>query len=196
MDHYKLFIDGEFVDAQDGRSFESIDPGTEMPIATVAQAGLADAEKAIAAARKSFDSGVWSGLTTEARAEKIYHFANQVTLQGMRLIFTESMDSGQPIRLAMAAAITGPPLLNNLAAYAKNKFPWEEEIPYSGNPFAPGRDFIRREPIGVCVGIIPWNFPLYMAFWKIAHAIVMGNTIVLKPASATLPQRPYFSGSG
>jgi aldehyde dehydrogenase (NAD+) len=79
----------------------------------------------------------------------------------------------------------GSGVLRNLAYYAATQFPWEEEIPYSGNVFAPGRDFIRREPVGVCVGIIPWNFPMSMAFWKIAHAIIMGNTIVLKPASAT-----------
>ncbi len=103
----------------------------------------------------------------------------------MRLAITESMDSGQVIGLTKYWGMLGSELLRNLAYYAATRFPWEEEIPFSGNVFGPGRDFIRREPIGVCVGIIPWNFPLYMAFWKIAQAIMMGNTIVLKPASAT-----------
>jgi aldehyde dehydrogenase (NAD+) len=185
MDHYKLFIDGEFVDARDGKTFESIDPGTGLPFATVAQAGKADAEAAIGAARRAFDQGDWSGLEPAARAARVYDFADRVMQQGLRLAVTESMDSGQVIGLAKFMPMLGSGLLRNLAYYASNQFPWEEEIPYSGNVFAPGRDFIRREPVGVCVGIIPWNFPMSMAFWKIAHAIIMGNTIVLKPASAT-----------
>ena len=185
MDHYKLFIDGEFVDAQSGETFESIDPGTGLAIATVAKAGGAEAEAAVAAARQAFDSGVWSGLAPAARAEKIYDFADQITQQTLRLAITEAMDAGQVIGLAKYWGMLGSQLLRNFAHYAATRFPWEEEIPYSGNVFAPGRDFIRREPVGVCVGIIPWNFPLSMAFWKIGQAIAMGNTIVLKPASST-----------
>jgi aldehyde dehydrogenase (NAD+) len=185
MEHYKLFIDGEFVDAKDSRTFETIDPGTELPIATVAQAGTAEAEAAIEAARRAFDRGEWSGLTPAARAEKIYDFADQITQQTLRLAITEAMDAGQVIGLSKYWGMLSSQLLRNLAYYAATRFPWEEEIPYSGNVFAPGRDFIRREPVGVCVGIIPWNFPLTMASWKIAQAIVMGNTIVLKPASST-----------
>jgi aldehyde dehydrogenase (NAD+) len=185
MDHYKLFIDGQFVDAVNGKTFESVDPGTGLAIATVAEAGVAEAEAAIVAARRAFDSGVWSGLTPQARAEKIYDFADQITQQTLKLAITESMDAGQVIGLAKYWGMLGSQLLRNFAYYAATKFPWEEEIPYAGNVFAPGRDYIRREPIGVCVGIIPWNFPASMAFWKIGQAISMGNTIVLKPATAT-----------
>jgi len=185
MEHYKLFIDGEFVNAADGATFESIDPGTGMPIATVAKAGAADAEAAIAAARRAFDSGVWSGLSPQARAEKLNAFADQVTQQTLRMAIVEAMDSGQIIGLSKYWGMLGAQLLRNYGHYAATKFPWEEEIPYAGNVFAPGRDYIRREPIGVCVGIIPWNFPMSMAFWKIGQAIAMGNTIVLKPATAT-----------
>jgi len=185
MEHYKLFIDGDFVDAADGKTFETIDPGTETPIATVAQAGKADAERAVTAARKAFDSGIWSGLTPTARLAKIQDFADQIAQNGLRLAATECMDSGQIIGLAKFAPLLGIGLLRNLSLTAATKFPWEEEIPVSGNVFAPGREFIRREPIGVCVGIIPWNFPMTMAFWKLAPALIMGNTIVLKPASVT-----------
>lgn len=185
MDHYKLFIDGEFVDAESAATFESIDPGTELPFATVSQAGTGEAEAAIEAARRAFDRGDWSGLTPAARAEKVYDFADQVTQQTLSLAITEAMDAGQVIGLSKYWGMLGSQLLRNLAYYAATSFPWEEEIPYAGNVFAPGRDFIRREPMGVCVGIIPWNFPASMAFWKIAQAIIMGNTIVLKPASAT-----------
>jgi len=185
MEHYKLFIDGEFVEAQSGATFETIDPGTSAAVATVAQAGAADAETAISAARRAFDKGEWSGLRPTERAEMVYRLSTQITQFGPRLGLTECMDSGQPLRVGMLASVAGVGFLNNFAFYAANQFPWEEEIPYSGNVFSPGRDFIRREPLGVCVGIIPWNFPLLMAFWKISHAIVMGNTVVLKPASAT-----------
>jgi aldehyde dehydrogenase (NAD+) len=185
MDHYKLFIDGNFVEAEDGAKFESIDPGTEAPFATIAQAGRADAEKAVAAARKAFDSGVWSGLTPKARMAKVQDFADQVAQQGLRLAMNECLDSGQIIGLAKFAPLLGIGLLRNLSLTAATKFPWQEEIPVSGNVFAPGREFIRRESIGVCAGIIPWNFPMLMAFWKIAPALIMGNCLVLKPASYT-----------
>ena len=185
MDHYKLFIDGEFVDAAGRETFESMDPGTGLAFATVAKAGKKDAETAIQAARSAFDSGVWSGLTPAARAEKINAFADQIGQQTLRLAIIESMDSGQILGLTKYWGMLGSQLLRNYAHYAASKFPWKEEIPYAGNVFAPGRDYIRREPIGVCVGIIPWNFPLSMAFWKIGQAIAMGNTIVLKPATST-----------
>ncbi|MBN2284593.1 MAG: aldehyde dehydrogenase family protein [Deltaproteobacteria bacterium] len=185
MERYKLFIDGDFVDAESGKTFESIDPGTELPFAEVAQAGEAEAKAAIAAARETFDSGVWSGLSPSARMAKIQDFADQVAQQGIRLAATESMDSGQIISLAKFGPLLGVGVLRNLSLLAATKFPWEEEIPVSGNVFAPGREFIRREPIGVCVSIIPWNFPMSQAFWKIASAISMGNTMVLKPATYT-----------
>ena len=185
MEQYKLFIDGKFVDAISGKTFESIDPGTETPIAVIAQAGKADAEAAIAAARKAFNSGVWSGLTPAARMAKIHDFADEVSKQGLRLAATESMDAGMIISLAGFFPLLGIGLLRNLSLASATKFPWEEEIPVSGYAFGPGREFIRREPIGVCVGIIPWNFPMTMAFWKIAPALIMGNTLVLKPASYT-----------
>jgi len=190
MDKYKLFIDGEFVDARDGRTFVSIDPGNELPIATVAQAGKVDAEAAIQAARRAFEKGDWSGLSPAGRAEKIYNFADEIIKRGLRLALTECMDAGQIIDFCKTTPGLQAAQMRNLAYFAADKFPWQEEIPVSGNPFCPGRDYLRREPIGVCVGIIPWNFPMVMAFWKITQAIIMGNTVVLKPASATpLTQR-------
>jgi len=185
VEHYRLFINGEFVDAADGKTFETIDPGTESPIATVAQAGKADAAAAIAAARKAFDRGDWSGLTKEARAAKVQDFADQIAQQGLRLAATESMDAGQVISLAKFMPLISITFIRNLSLAAITKFPWEEEIPVSGNAFAPGREFIHREPIGVCVGIVPWNYPMYIALWKIVPALIMGNTMVLKPSSVT-----------
>jgi len=185
MEHYKLFIDGEFVEAASGDVFETIDPGTGMPFATVAKAGKADAEAAIAAARRSFDSGVWSNLSPAARADKVYDFADQVAQLTLQMAITESQDAGHVIKLSKFWGMLGSGMLRNLGYYASREFPWQEEIPYSGNVFAPAREWIRREPIGVCVGIVPWNFPASMAFWKIGLAIIMGNSIVLKPATST-----------
>ena len=114
----------------------------------------------------------------------MYDFADQIAQQTLRLAVTESMDAGQIINLSKFGASWNPDD-SQFAYYAPIKFPWEEEIPVSGNVFAPARNYIRREPIGVCVGIVPWNFPASMAFWKIAQAIIMGNTVVLKPATFT-----------
>jgi aldehyde dehydrogenase (NAD+) len=185
MDHYKLYIDGEFIDAQSGKVFETIDPGTEQPIATVAQAGKPEAEAAIAAARRAFDRGDWSGIDLAKRLAKVRNFADQIVQQSTRLVLTESADAGMIIEYAKLIAPWVTAILRNLSVYAATRFPWEEEIPTSGNPFSPGREFIRREPIGVCVGIVPWNFPVSLAIWKIAPALIMGNTIVIKPATNT-----------
>ncbi|KJS29514.1 MAG: aldehyde dehydrogenase [Desulfatitalea sp. BRH_c12] len=180
-----MFIDGKFVEAASGEVFETIDPGTGSPFATVAKAGKADAEAAIAAARKSFDSGIWSNLSPAARADMIYDFADQVAQKTMQLAITESQDAGHVIRLSKFWGGLGAAMLRNLAYYASRDFPWQEEIPYSGNVFAPGREWIRREPIGVCVGIIPFNYPASNAIWKIGMSIIMGNSIILKPATST-----------
>jgi aldehyde dehydrogenase (NAD+) len=185
MDHYKLFIDGEFIEAANGDVFESIDPGMGAPFATVAKAGPKDAEAAIAAAKRAFDSGIWRKLSPAARADMIYDFVDQIGQQAIRLTVTEAMDAGHTLRISKFWGAVGGGLLRNLAYYASRDFPWQEEIPISGNSFAPGREFIRREPIGVCVGILPSNFPASSAFRKIAHAIIMGNSIILKPAAST-----------
>ncbi len=185
MEHFRLFIDGEFVDAADGRTFESIDPGTGQPIASVAMAGPAEAEAAIAAARRAFERGGWSDLDPAARSRVMMDFADRIMKHAVRLAMFESLDSGGIINRTKTEVFLGSMMVRNLAQYAAKDFPWREEIPVAGNPFFPGRNYIRREPLGVCVGIIPWNFPLTMALWKIAMAAIMGNTVVLKPASHT-----------
>ncbi len=185
MEQYKLFINNEFVDSKTGASFEVIDPGTGIPMAQVQKAGTKDAEDAVQAARTAFDSGCWSGLSPSQRLAKMLDFADQIAVQGLRLAMTESMNGGQIMNLAKVTPLLGVGFTRNLSSYMANKFAWTEQIPCSGNVFSPGRETIRRESIGVCAGIIPWNFPMLMAFWKIIPAIAMGNTVVLKPASAT-----------
>jgi aldehyde dehydrogenase (NAD+) len=185
VEHYKLFINGQFAEAAAGKTFEAIDPGTEIPIATVAQAGKADAEAAIAAARKAFDNGIWSGLAPTARLTKMQNLADQIARQGLRLAATESMNAGQVLSLAKLMPLISMTFVRNLSLAAARTFPWEEDMPVSGNAFAPARELIRREPIGVCVGIVPWNFPMYIALWKMVPALMAGNTIIVKPSSVT-----------
>jgi acyl-CoA reductase-like NAD-dependent aldehyde dehydrogenase/alcohol dehydrogenase class IV len=185
MDEYKLFIDGEFVDAADGKTFESVDPGTGLPFATVAQAGAADAEAAVAAARRAFDKGEWSGLELARRIAILQDFADEISQRGVRMVTAECMDAGQTLTYAKIIVMWASLMIRNLATFAATRFPFEEEILASGNPFSPGREFVRREPIGVCLGIVPWNFPTALAMWKIAPALIMGNTMVIKPASNT-----------
>jgi len=185
MDHYKLFINNSFVDAVSGEVMESIDPGTGLAFATVAKAGPADAERAVMAAREAFDNGNWSGLSPSERSKIVNRFADEIAKQALRLAVIEAADSGQAIRLSSLWGMMGQSILRNLAYHAAHRFVWEEEILCSGNLFCPGRDYIRREPLGVCVGIVAWNFPFYQAVQKVAHAIVTGNTVVVKPASIT-----------
>ena len=185
MEHFRLFIDGEFVDAADGKKFESTDPGTGLPFATVAQAGEAEAEAAILAARKAYETSGWKDLEPADRSRRVMEFADRLMQHAPRLAMMESMDSGGIIFRTGTEVLLGATLLRNLAHYAATQFPWKEDIPVPGNPFIPGRNYIRREPIGVCVGIVPWNFPMTMALWKLSQAIVMGNSIVLKPATNT-----------
>jgi aldehyde dehydrogenase (NAD+) len=185
MDEYKLFIDGEFVDAADGKTFETIDPGTGQVFATVAKAGTADATAAIEAAKRAFDSGIWSGKSMEERVSILQDFADEISQQGVRMVMAECMDAGQTISYAKMIVMWASLLMRNLSTLALREFPMEEEIAASGNAFSPGREFVVREPVGVCVGIVPWNFPTALAMWKIAPALIMGNSIVVKPASNT-----------
>lgn len=180
---YKLFIDGQFVDAAGGKTFDTFDPGTGARITEVAKAGVADAEAAIAAARRAFESGVWSGLTPEARMAKLCDFADQMFQQAMRTAVTEAQDTGQIISLTGLWALAAIGHMRTMSIAAVQKFPWQEEIPIAGSIMFAGRDYIRREPLGVVAAIVPWNFPLYIAMWKIAPALITGNTMILKPAS-------------
>lgn len=185
MDHFKMFINGEFVDAISGMTMECIDPGTGQSFATVPCGGAADADVSIKAAKEAFDSGVWSGMTPEERSEIIMDLADRIEANSTRLSMYESMDSGGVVTMAGGNIWSAAMTLRNLAWYASHKFTWREELPSSGSVFGSGRNIIVREPIGVCVGIVPWNLPFAESLWKIAHAISMGNTIVIKPASDT-----------
>jgi acyl-CoA reductase-like NAD-dependent aldehyde dehydrogenase/alcohol dehydrogenase class IV len=184
MDHYKLLIDGELVDASDRKTFTTHDPGNGRALATVAQAGDAEVEAAVTAARRAFDDGRWSGLAPVERAEALMELADLMQANIAKLAMIEAQDSGGLMSRTTGDVFQGARFIRAMAKYAAHDFPWEEKVP-GRNPFFPGRNYVRREPMGVCVGIIPWNFPLLMAVWKITMATATGNTIVLKPSPET-----------
>jgi aldehyde dehydrogenase (NAD+) len=178
-----LFIGGEWLPAEDGKEFPAIDPSTGETIATVAQAGKADAEKAIAAARAAFEDGRWSGLKPEKRAGFMLKIAEGIKAKAAELAELESRDQGGTIRKTNGDVGGAVHTFRNYAALA-TEVPQQETLPLTIAP-GPSLNYVRHEPVGVCGQIIPWNFPLLMAAWKIAPAIAAGNTVVLKPSENT-----------
>ncbi|MGH2784912.1 MAG: aldehyde dehydrogenase family protein, partial [Actinomycetota bacterium] len=177
-----LFINGESVPAEDGKEFPTIDPSTGETIAMVAQAGVADAEKAIAAARAAFDDGRWSGLAPAKRAAIMNAVAAGLKDRAGELAELESRDSGGTLRKTKGD-VSGAGFTFRTNAELATTVPMSETLPQTTAP--PSLNYVRHEPIGVCGQIIPWNFPLLMAAWKIAPAIAAGNTVVLKPSENT-----------
>jgi phenylacetaldehyde dehydrogenase len=182
----QLFIDGQFVDAKSGQVFETVNPATGLPLATVAEGGAVDIDVAVRAARRAFDDGPWSRMTPSERSRIIWRIGDLINEHLEEFAELETLDNGKPLGVARAADV---PLAAELFRYMAG---WATKI--EGNtialsvPYAPGAQFhayTLREPIGVVGQIIPWNFPLLMAAWKIGPALATGNTVVLKPAEQT-----------
>jgi aldehyde dehydrogenase (NAD+) len=169
-DRYGLFVGGEFVEPKSGRWFTTIDPSSEEPLAEVAEAGVEDVALAVEAARAA--SGAWQALPGSERAKYVYRIARQLQERAREFAVLESMNGGKPIKesrdvdLPLAAA--------HFFYYAG----WADKLEYA----FPGRS---PRPVGVAGQIIPWNFPMLMASWKLAPALAAGNTVVLKPAETT-----------
>lgn len=184
MERYRLFIDGQFCDASDGAVRETFNPATEEPIAEVPVATVEDARRAIAAARKAFDEGPWPSMSPKDRAAALMRVVEGLMARQAELADLESRDSGATIRkttlMDIPLGIEHFRLLVDLGA----RLPTYEPLPWIDFPYV-SWNFVNREPIGVCAGIIPWNFPFLMAVWKTAPALIMGNTAVLKPATDT-----------
>ena len=168
---YGLFINGEWVDGTDGRSFKSVNPATEEVLAEITEAGPADVDRAVTAARTAFET-VWGPMPGRERAKYLFRIARLIQERSRELAVLETIDNGKPIResrdvdLPLAAA--------HFFYYAG----WADKLPYAG--FGPD-----PRPLGVAGQVIPWNFPLLMLAWKIAPALACGNTVVLKPAETT-----------
>ncbi|MFY9932564.1 MAG: aldehyde dehydrogenase family protein [Streptosporangiaceae bacterium] len=168
---YGLFIDGEFVPGTDGGMFKTISPATEEVLAEVTEAGPADVDRAVAAARQAYEQ-TWSVMPGTERAKYLFRIARIVAERARELAVLESLDNGKPIRESRDVDI---PLV---AAHFFYHAGWADKLEYAGYGPAP-------RPLGVAGQVIPWNFPLLMLAWKIAPALACGNTVVLKPAETT-----------
>jgi acyl-CoA reductase-like NAD-dependent aldehyde dehydrogenase len=184
MKTYKLLIGGKLVDAETCETRTTINPATEEPIALVPVATRGDARRAIEAARSAFDSRVWSGMEPKERARILLKIAEKLASRQDELARIEAADAGATIRKTSMMDI--PIGIEHWRALVElgERIPTYEPLPWIDMP-AISWNFVHREPIGVCAGIIPWNFPFMMAVWKVAPALIMGNCVVLKPASDT-----------
>jgi len=167
---YELFIGGDFVAPVEGKYFDTINPATEKKLSSVGLASSADVDKAVKAARKAF--GPWSRLKAAERGKYIYRIARMLQERSREFAAIESLDGGKPIRESRDVDI--PLAAAHFFYYAG----WADKLEYA----FPGRSV---KPLGVAGQIIPWNFPMLMASWKIAPALACGNTVILKPAETT-----------
>lgn len=168
---YDLFINGKFEKPQGKKYFPSINPATEEKLSMIAEANQADVNKAVAAARTAYDK-TWKRMPAHERAKYIYRIARMIQERAREFAIIETLDGGKPIRESRDFDV--PTAANHFFYYAG----WADKLEYA----FPNR---RTEPLGVAGQIIPWNFPLLMAAWKIAPALACGNTVVLKPAENT-----------
>jgi aldehyde dehydrogenase (NAD+) len=168
---YGLFIAGKFQNSSGGRFFETLNPATEKPLARITESTPADVDKAVKSARTAYDKH-WSRMPASQRGKYIFRIARLIQERSRELAVIESMNGGKPIRESRDVDL--PLTAAHFFYYAG----WADKLEYA----FPNR---RPSPLGVAGQIIPWNFPLLMAAWKIAPALAAGNTVVLKPAETT-----------
>lgn len=174
----ELFIDGRYVPAASGETFDDIAGRDGSTIARVAKGAQADVDRAVAAARASFDDRRWSDQAPVARKRVLLKLAGLVREQGEELALLESLDVGKPIRDTMGVDV--PSCANTLQWYAETIDKTYGDV----GPTAPNAlSMVTREPIGVVAAIVPWNYPLIITAWKLGAALATGNSVVLKPAS-------------
>ena len=182
MRSYQLYINSEFTPAAGGGTFSSINPFDQSTVAEFARADRGDAARALAAAREAFDHGPWPHLTKEERAGFLKALADAIGGHADALAALEVADSGSTIRKAKEDVHLSARALHNFAKLAPS--PTEEPLDGVSRPGI-SRNYLLHEPVGVVAAIIPWNFPLKMAVWKLGPALATGNTIVLKPSEET-----------
>lgn len=183
---HKLLINGEWVESATGKTFEVTNPATEEVVTHVADGNAEDVDRAVRAAREAFETGPWSRITPSERGRLIWKLADLIEENLEEFAELESLDNGKPVSVARVADV---PLAIDLFRYMAG---WATKI--EGNtipisvPYAPKTEFFSytlKEPVGVVGQIIPWNFPLLMAAWKLGPALATGCTVVLKPAEET-----------
>src|SRR5215510_10119044 len=182
----QLFINGQWADAASGKTFATPNPATGETLARVAEGDAEDIDRAVRAARRAFEEGPWGRMTASERGRIIWRIGDLILEHTDELAQLESLDNGKPFAVAQAADV---PLAADLFHYMAG---WATKI--EGNtisisvPYMPGAEYhayTLREPVGVCGQIIPWNFPLLMAAWKLGPALATGCTVVLEPTEET-----------
>ena len=176
----RMLIGGRWCDAASGKTFPTINPATEEVIAEVAEGDKADVDRAVAAARKAFDAGPWPKMDARDRGKLLWRLADLIEENAEELSGLETLDNGKPIRESRDGDL--PMVIDVFRYYAG----WADKIhgstiPVRGDYFC----YTRREPVGVCGQIVPWNFPMLMVAWKWAPALAAGCTVVMKPAEQT-----------
>jgi acyl-CoA reductase-like NAD-dependent aldehyde dehydrogenase len=178
----KLFIGGKWVESASGKTFDTIDPSTGEVLAKVAEGGAEDIDRAVDAARKAHESGVWRDLPPAERAKALWRVGDLIEEHGMEFAQLDSLDNGKPINEMLLADV--PISAATFRYYAG----WVTKLDGATQQTSfPGKylSYTLRQPVGVVGQIIPWNFPLMMAAWKVAPALACGNTVVLKPSEET-----------
>src|SRR5271170_2752411 len=179
----KLLIGGEWFEAQSGKTFETYNPATGEVLAQVAEGDRADIDQAVAAARKAFETGPWPDMSPAERGRLLWKLSDLIEQHLQELAELETLDNGKPL---LFARIVDVPTARDVFRYFSG---WATKIEGNTIPISmPGAKFFAytlREPVGVVGQIIPWNFPLIMAAWKLAPALAAGCTVILKPAEQT-----------
>ena len=190
---HSLLIDGEWVPAADGRTFDTPDPSTGERLATVSYAGAEDVDRAVEAARRAFaDGSDWRRMSAADRGRRLGALAALIEAHADELAQLESLDNGKPVTFARSVDVA------KSVAHLDYFAGWPTKIEGAVVPVS-ARDvlcYTAREPVGVCGQIIPWNFPLLMAVWKVAPALAAGCTTVLKPAEQTPAERASARRAG
>ncbi|MGH8323264.1 MAG: aldehyde dehydrogenase family protein, partial [Steroidobacteraceae bacterium] len=170
----QAFIDGRYADAASGATFDCINPATGAVLARVAACDVTDVNRAVAAARAAFRKGTWANLAPAKRKKVLQRFADLIEEHGEELALLETLDMGKPIRDSLSVDIPGSANCIRWYAEAIDKV-YDEVAPTGSDTLA----LITREPMGVVGAIVPWNFPLLMAAWKIGPVLAAGNSLVL-----------------
>ncbi len=178
----KLFIGGRWVESAGGRTFATRDPATGEVLAKVAEANAEDVDRAVAAARKSFDRGTWRELPPAERAKVLWKIGDMIEERATELAQLETLDNGMPINDALLFhAPLAAATFRYYAGWVTKLDGATQQVSFPGQYLS----YTLREPVGVVGQIIPWNFPLLMAAWKLAPALACGNSVVLKPSEET-----------
>ncbi|HEY1655972.1 MAG TPA: aldehyde dehydrogenase family protein [Candidatus Tumulicola sp.] len=174
-----MYVDGRWKMAETGATRDLVNPSDGQTIATVAEGGEADAEIAVRAARKAFDDGPWSSIGAADRAMLLMKVADAIDASRDEFVRIDTLNNGKPLRECEYDAIDAANCFRYYAGLATKPHGQTYDVP------GPSQSFTVREPIGVCGQIVPWNYPLLMAVWKLAPALAAGNVCVLKPAELT-----------